>query len=70
MRLNLVVMASSRQGTTRTGYHLRARLLGAANKAIDSASTYINNALDSDDETKAAKPSPYSDERCLVFVSL
>lgn len=67
-----------RSGNTRTGWHLRARALGAANKLVSSASAYLNNLDDGSNDgfgmpgtggsNGAKKPSPYTEERVLVFV--
>ena len=41
-----------------------------ANKLVDGASRLVNNALEGEDlmAPRVAKTSPYSQERCLVFV--
>lgn len=64
--------SSSSSSGTRSGFFLRQKALSAANKLVAGASALVNNVVDGgvdDDQQRASKPSLYTEERCLVFVS-
>lgn len=54
---------------SRSGYSIRSRLKAATSRL----GAYVGDALTGqleDDDTANPKPSPYTEERCLVFVGL
>lgn len=56
------------QNGSRSGFFLRQRALALANKAVSAGSVLVAGVADKWEDHNSGKPSPYTEERCLVFV--
>lgn len=61
-------LMQGQQNGSRSGFFLRQRALALANKAVSAGSVLVASVADKLDDDGSSKPSPYTEERCLVFV--